>query len=132
MLAGWQRAAQTTTGVHVACGAVILALAGGMWLMWRRLLASRVERDCERRGRAVVVPLRTTGGRMMGAVVVRADSVMQVRRRVAEEAVAALEVLGTKLGRAMENAELAERLLRAEKLAGLGMLAGGVAHALNN
>ncbi|WP_035349431.1 histidine kinase dimerization/phospho-acceptor domain-containing protein [Edaphobacter aggregans] len=83
-------------------------------------------------GKAVVVPLGTTSGRMMGALVVRADSVMQVRRRVAEEAVAALEALGTKLGRAMENAELAERLLRAEKLAGLGMLAGGVAHALNN
>jgi signal transduction histidine kinase len=32
----------------------------------------------------------------------------------------------------MENAELAERFLRAEKLAGLGMLAGGVAHSLNN
>jgi signal transduction histidine kinase len=34
--------------------------------------------------------------------------------------------------RAMENAALAERLLRAEKLAGLGLLAGGMAHALNN
>ena len=32
----------------------------------------------------------------------------------------------------MENAALAERLMRAEKLAGLGQLAGGVAHALNN
>jgi signal transduction histidine kinase len=83
-------------------------------------------------GRAIVVPLWTAGGRMVGALVVRADSVMQVRRRVAEEAVAALEALGAKLSRAMENGELAERLLRAEKLAGLGMLAGGVAHALNN
>jgi len=83
-------------------------------------------------GRAIVVPLWTAGGRMVGALVVRADSVMQVRRRVAEEAVAALETLGAKLSRSMENVELAERLLRAEKLAGLGMLAGGVAHALNN
>ena len=83
-------------------------------------------------GRAVVVPLSTGGGRMVGALVVCADSLMQVRRRVAEEAVAALEALASKLSRAMENAELAERLLRAEKLAGLGMLAGGVAHALNN
>jgi signal transduction histidine kinase len=83
-------------------------------------------------GRGIVVPLWTAGGHMVGALVVRADSVMQVRRRVAEEAVVVLEALGAKLGRAMENAELAERLLRAEKLAGLGMLAGGVAHALNN
>ena len=83
-------------------------------------------------GRAVVVPLWTTGGRMVGALVVRADSVMQVQRRIAEEAITALEALAAKLGRTMENAELAERLLRTEKLAGLGMLAGGVAHALNN
>jgi signal transduction histidine kinase len=34
--------------------------------------------------------------------------------------------------RAMENAALAERLLRAEKFAGLGLLAGGMAHALSN
>ena len=32
----------------------------------------------------------------------------------------------------MENAALAERLLRAEKLAGLGLMAGGMVHALNN
>jgi signal transduction histidine kinase len=84
------------------------------------------------RGRAIVVPLWTEGERMVGALVVCADSVTQVRRRLAEEAVTALEALGAKLGRAMENAELLERLLRAEKLAGLGLLAGGVAHALNN
>jgi signal transduction histidine kinase len=83
-------------------------------------------------GRAIVIPLWTVSGRMVGALVVRADSVMQVQRRTAEEAIAALEALAAKLGRAMENAELAERLLRTEKLAGLGMLAGGVAHALNN
>jgi signal transduction histidine kinase len=83
-------------------------------------------------GRAIVIPLWMVSGRMVGALVVRADSVMQVQRRIAEEAVTALEALAAKLGRAMENAELAERLLRTEKLAGLGMLAGGVAHALNN
>jgi signal transduction histidine kinase len=32
----------------------------------------------------------------------------------------------------MENAALTDRLLRAEKLAGLGLMAGGMAHALNN
>ena len=83
-------------------------------------------------GRVIIVPLWTGSGRMVGAIVARADSLMQVRRRIAEEAVAALEALASKLSRAMENAELAERLLRTEKLAGLGMLAGGVAHALNN
>jgi signal transduction histidine kinase len=82
--------------------------------------------------RGIVVPLRAKGGRMTGALVVMAASVLEVRRRAADEAVISLEALATKLGRAMENAELAERLLRAEKLAGLGLLAGGVAHSLNN
>jgi signal transduction histidine kinase len=68
----------------------------------------------------------------VGALVVCATSVLNVRRRAAEEAVVALEALGTKLARALESAELVERLLRAEKLAGLGLLAGGIAHSLNN
>jgi C4-dicarboxylate-specific signal transduction histidine kinase len=43
-----------------------------------------------------------------------------------------MEALAFKVERGMENAALAERLLRAEKLAGLGLVAGGMAHALNN
>ena len=57
---------------------------------------------------------------------------MSVRRSALAKALAPLEALAVKLERAMENAALAERLLRAEKLAGLGLLAGGMAHALNN
>jgi signal transduction histidine kinase len=83
-------------------------------------------------GRAIVFPLRHTGGRMVGALVVCADTMMSLQRRVVFDAVGPLEALAVKLGRSMENAALAERLLRTEKLAGLGLLAGGVAHALNN
>ncbi|MBB5317160.1 sensor histidine kinase [Tunturibacter empetritectus] len=85
----------------------------------------------EARG-AIVIPLWTTSGRMMGALAVGADGLLSVRQRELEEALWPLEALGVKVARAMENAVLAEKLMRAERLAGLGMLAGGMAHALSN
>ena len=81
---------------------------------------------------AIVIPLWTTAGRMIGALAVGADGLLSVRQRELEEALWPLESLGVKVARAMENAALAERLMRAERLAGLGMLAGGMAHALSN
>ncbi len=83
-------------------------------------------------GRAVVTPMWGTSGRLLGALVVCADGLLSVRRSAVVEAMAAIEALAAKLARAMENAVLTERLLKAEKLAGLGLLAGGVAHALSN
>jgi signal transduction histidine kinase len=82
--------------------------------------------------RAVVTPMWTTAGRMMGALVVGADGLMGVRRSALAKALEPLEALAFKLERSMENAALAERLVRAEKLAGLGLMAGGMVHALNN
>jgi signal transduction histidine kinase len=82
--------------------------------------------------RAVVTPMRTTAGRMLGALVVGADGLMGVRRSALAKALGPLEALAFKVERSMENAALAERLARAEKLAGLGLMAGGMAHALNN
>ena len=83
-------------------------------------------------GRAIVIPLRTSAGRMVGALAVGADAMFSVPRRVVAEALLPLEALAVRLGRTIENNVLAERLLRAEKLAGLGLLAGGMAHALSN
>jgi signal transduction histidine kinase len=83
-------------------------------------------------GRAIVVPLRTAGGRMVGALAVGADAMLSVPQRMVGEAVRPLEALAARLGRAMEDAAVRERLGRAEKLAGLGLLAGGMAHALNS
>ncbi|NYF91168.1 HAMP domain-containing sensor histidine kinase [Tunturiibacter empetritectus] len=85
----------------------------------------------EARG-AIVVPLWTTSGRMMGALAVGADGLLSVRQRELEEVLWPLEALGVKVARAMENVALAEKLMRAERLAGVGMLAGGMAHALSN
>ncbi|MDQ2832705.1 MAG: HAMP domain-containing histidine kinase [Acidobacteriota bacterium] len=82
--------------------------------------------------RAVMIPLWTTGGRALGMLAVGADGLMGARRSALARALAPIELLGIKVSRAMENAALAERLMRAEKLAGLGLLASGMAHALNN
>ncbi len=68
--------------------------------------------------RAILVPVTTTGEHMAGALLVCADSVMQVRRRMADETVAGLEALAAKLGRAMESTESSDRSRRVERLAG--------------
>jgi signal transduction histidine kinase len=81
---------------------------------------------------AIVTPLWTTSGRMVGALAVGADGLMSLRRSVLTRALGPLEALACKVERAMENAALAERLMLAERHAGLGVLAGGMAHALSN
>jgi signal transduction histidine kinase len=81
---------------------------------------------------AIVTPLWTMGGRMLGALAVGADGVMGVRRSALAKALVPMEALAFKVEREMENAALTERLLRAERLAGQGLVAGGMAYALNN
>ncbi len=68
-----------------------------------------------------LVPMWSSAGRLLGAIAVCGDGEL-----------APLEGLAAKLARSLENAELAERLMRTERMAGLGRMAGGMAHALNN
>jgi signal transduction histidine kinase len=57
---------------------------------------------------------------------------MSARRSALAKALAPMEALAFKVEWSMENSALTKRLVRAEKLAGLGLVAGGMAHALNN
>jgi signal transduction histidine kinase len=82
--------------------------------------------------RAIVVPLWTMGGSLLGVLAVGADSSMNVRRSLLVNALAPLEALAVKVERGLENGVLTERLMKAERLAGMGLLAGGMVHALNN
>jgi signal transduction histidine kinase len=81
---------------------------------------------------AIVLPFWTMGGSLLGVLALGADSSMSVRRSLLMKALEPLESLALKVERGLETAALAEKLMRAERLAGMGLLAGGMAHALNN
>lgn len=83
-------------------------------------------------GRAIITPLQTSTGKVRGLLAVCADGMMSLPRKTVEETISPLEALVVKLGRSIESAEIVEQLQHAEKLAGLGMLANGVAHELSD
>ncbi len=89
---------------------------------------------------AVILPLWSTADQqtadLLGALVVWPS--ITATQPAAEKAIPGrqdlvpLEALARKLGRAIDMAHVGDRLLRAEKMAGLGNLAKGLAHELNN
>lgn len=123
-------------------GAKSFQIALGEWsafppelASWR--LAGKKEKRRWRRG--IVAPIRGHNGRITGAIAVCADGpeldgvgLETGWTAGLTRAMGPIEGLAARLAVSMENEGLTDRLLRAEKLAGLGQLAGGVAHALNN
>jgi hypothetical protein len=69
-------------------------------------------------GRVLALPLQGEDGRLLGALVVCAESILEVSRRRAEEAIVGLEALGTRLTRALEAIEPVRRIRYVERLAG--------------
>ena len=89
----------------------------------------RAGRGCKR---VIMTMMRGQNDAILGALAVCADEIDREWPVTTNEAMPPIEALAAKLARSMENTSLTERLMRSEKLAGLGQLAGGVAHELNN
>jgi two-component system, NtrC family, sensor kinase len=88
--------------------------------------------DLERLGitKVYAIPMNASGEGVHGVVLL--GGLKKTGDQLAAEDLLPLELLAKRLAAEHENNLLLRRLVQSEKLAGLGQLAGGVAHELNN
>lgn len=98
------------------------------------LRASGAKPDGERKqishSLAHVIPIRARSEGLLGLVIL--GGLKEPAQRLLAEDLLPLEILVTRLAAACENGLLLRQVSQSEKLAGLGQLAGGLAHELNN
>ena len=96
----------------------------------RPWIRSGDELDLQNFSSAYTIPLTARSGDIQGILMLA--GLKDAKEPLLPEDLLPLELLVARVAAARENGLLSRRITRSEKLAGIGRLAGGVAHELNN
>ncbi len=88
------------------------------------------ELDLQNFSHAYIIPINARSGDLQGILML--SGFKDEKDQLLPEDLLPLELLVARVAASRENSLLSRRITRSEKLAGIGRLAGGVAHELNN